>query len=252
MSKIAIIGNGHVGTAMRTLFPGAAVYDKHQPDHADRSAVEGADFAIVCVPTPSLSDGAADVSAVEEVVEWCNAGLICIKSTVPPGTTDRLATYISKRIVFSPEYEGETPWQRSVRDWPFVIVGGERQAANEALAHFAAVLGPEKSYWATDAVTAETVKYTENAWLAMQVTWANEMAGICEAVGTSWQQVRELWALDPRVSPWNTLVLPPGGYGGKCLPKDAAALIAAARGAGYEATFLEAMVAANERFRRCN
>ena len=52
-----------------------------------------------------------------------------------------LATYISKRIVFSPEYEGETPWQRSVRDWPFVIVGGERQAANEALAHFAAPEG---------------------------------------------------------------------------------------------------------------
>src|SRR3990172_12026330 len=142
--RIAIIGNGHVGRSMRAIFPDAAVFDKYQSDHDDPSAVQGAALALVCVPTPqeeavvdrdgmrTLSDGRADISAVREVCGWLDAAIICIKSTVPPGSTDALRAQTGKRIVFSPEYIGEGPtWNPAARarGWPYFIVGGSQEDA---------------------------------------------------------------------------------------------------------------------------
>jgi len=87
----------------------AAIYDKYQAEYADRDVVQGVDIALVCVPTPSQHDGSADISAVREVCGWLDAEVICIRSTVPPGTTDALRAETGKRIVFSPEYIGEGP-----------------------------------------------------------------------------------------------------------------------------------------------
>ena len=258
---IVIIGNGHVGRTMRTIFPDAVVYDKHQPEHADQSAVLGAELALVCVPTPQkqavidgeLSDGGADISAVREVCGWLDAAVICIKSTVPPGTTDALRAETGKRIVFSPEYIGEGPtWdaESQAAPWPYMIVGGPQPDAVPVVRAFRATLGTEINYRLTDARTAELVKYMENVWLAQQVTFANEFYDIARAVGADWDQAIRLWALDPRVSATHTLVFEhERGYGGKCLPKDVAAIIACAEEAGYEPTFLRAMQDANARFR---
>ncbi|KKL71000.1 hypothetical protein LCGC14_2099270, partial [marine sediment metagenome] len=111
-------------------------------------------------------------------------------------------------------------------------------------------LGPQLSYFATDAKTAELVKYMENAWLALQVTFAGEMYEVAQVLGADYNSARELWALDPRVSRWHTLVFPSNrGFGGKCLPKDLAAIIAAAKQAGYEPRLLEEIRATNRRFR---
>jgi len=253
VSKIAIIGYGHVGKAMHRLFPDAIPYDKHLPEYSDRSLILGADLALVCVPTDETRSGEADISIVVEVVKWLDAELICIKSTIPPGTTNALRQLTGKRIVFSPEYEGETPWQKGLTDplvWPFIFVGGDVDDANAVLEHFQARLGPNLTYLAADATTVEVAKYMENAWLALQVTFAGEFYEIARAVGADYGTARELWALDPRMSKWNTLVFPHNrGFGGKCLPKDLAAIIAAAKLAGYEPRLLEEMVATNKRFR---
>lgn len=251
--KVAIVGYGHVGKAMSRIFPDAAIYDKFQPQHDDRAAVMGADLALVCVPTDALSTGRADISIVTEAVKWLDSRFICIKSTVPPGTTDYLRAITDKHIVFSPEYEGETPWQRALVDWPYVIAGGSRADANAVLAAFQERLGPQLTYVATDARTAELVKYMENAWLALQVTFAGEMYDIAKAVGADYNQVRELWALDPRVSKWHTLVFEGNrGFAGKCLPKDLAAITFAARVEGFTPTLLEAIQTINARVRKAN
>ena len=251
--RIAVIGIGHVGKEMLKLFPNAIPYDVVLPYRDNREAVMGADLAFVCVPTNELPSGAADISIVTEVVEWLDAKLICIRSTVPPGTIDGLRATTGKRIVFCPEYEGETAWQQAMSDWPYVIVGGMRTDANAVLAYFQERLGPNLSYFASDARTAELVKYMENAWLAMQVTFANEMHEVSLAVGADYNMTRELWALDPRVSRWHTLVFPNNrGFGGKCLPKDLAAIIAAARRGGYEPRFLREIRSSNDRFRSRN
>jgi nucleotide sugar dehydrogenase len=194
---------------------------------------------------------------VEEVVGWVGSSnpdqVICIKSTVPPGTTRMLGEKYDKRIVFSPEYQGETPWQKSIEDWPFVIAGGDPDAAGLVLREYGKVLGPQKKYFKTDSTTAELVKYAENAWLAMQVTWANEMHEICRIFGQQWGDVRELWALDPRVSMSHTLVFEENrGFSGKCLPKDLDAIIKASTQQGYAPGFLSSIREANQRFALLN
>ena len=251
--KVAIIGLGHVGRSMRAIFPAAAIYDKYQAEYADRDVVQAADIALVCVPTPSQHDGSADISAVREVCGWLDAEVICIRSTVPPGTTDVLRAETGKRIVFSPEYIGEGPtWDAESRaaPWPYMIVGGPQADAVPLVRAFRATLGTQISYRLTDARTAELVKYMENVWLAQQVTFANEFYEVALATGADWDQARQLWALDPRMSASHTLVFEDDrGFGGKCLPKDLSAIIGASDQAGYYPQFLIDIQAANARFR---
>ena len=97
---------------------------------------------------------------------------------------------------------------------------------------------------------AELAKYVANIHWAMRVTFVNEVAAVSEAFGVDWEDTRAAWLQDSRVHPDHTLMAGfAPGFGGRCWPKDLAALIAAASDAGYKAEFLEAIQAANERFR---
>jgi nucleotide sugar dehydrogenase len=257
--KIAIVGHGYVGKGMERLFRNrfelGIVDTVTQPD---RGAAKGADLAVVCVPTPQGPDGAADTSAVEEVVRWLDAPLILIKSTVPPGTTDRLAKETGKAVHFSPEYMGEPTWfvppwkypdPRAPETHDFVIVGGPK--ADFVLDFFVKVMAPNTRYMACTAIEAELAKYMENSWFAMKVTFCNEFARIAETFGIEYKKLRELWLLDSRMDPDHTIVFRDApGFGGKCLPKDLAAIIAASTAAGYEPQLLKAVDATNRVLRR--
>ena len=106
--KISIIGYGHVGKAMKQLFTSATIYDKYL-NMGTQMDVNNSDVAFVCVPTPmNKIDGSCDTSAVEEVVSWLESKCIVLRSTVPVGFTNYLKTKYKKRIVFQPEYYGET------------------------------------------------------------------------------------------------------------------------------------------------
>ncbi len=96
---------------------------------------------------------------------------------------------------------------------------------------------------------AELCKYMENAFLAMKVTFCNEFYEIATRLGVDYDELRELWLLDPRIGKSHTFVFPDKrGYGGRCLPKDMRAIEAVARDAGYDATLLREVTASNERF----
>jgi UDPglucose 6-dehydrogenase len=250
---VAIVGMGHVGRCVFEVFPNAVCYDKHI-SMATQESVNHCDVAIVCTPTPRGSDGQADVRSVEEVVGWLETDLIVIRSTVPPGTTDRLLETSGKRIVVAPEFIGEwtqpTPWEATPRGWPFVITGGRPFDTSKAVALFAKALGPIRIYRQTTARTAELCKYMENAWLAMQVSFANEFWDIAQAHNVDYWELRELWALDPRVSRAHTVVDPSSrGFGGHCLPKDLHAIIASSKINGYEPALLRSVLAFNEGLR---
>src|SRR3989344_3961415 len=234
--QVAIIGYGYVGKAMHKIFPNALVYDVNMGSQDEVN--EKAELAIICVPTPSKEDGFCDTSVVEEMIGWLKTPLILIKSTIPPGTTEKLKEKYQKRFCFSPEYIGEgkyaiPPWKYPDPEDPrfhgFLIIGGARPDAERITQIFQRRLGPDTVYRITDSKTAELTKYMENAWLATKVIFCNEFYDIAEKFGVSYAELRELWLLDPRVGRMHTAVFADErGFGGKCLPKDVSAIIKAA------------------------
>lgn len=243
--KIAIIGAGHVGRAMLSLFPEATLYDKYIGAYAmNRELANDADIALVCVPTPASQDGSADLNAIEEVFGWLRTPWVIIRSTVPPGTTERLRERLDRPVVFWPEYFGEwthaIPWEHSVKGWPFVLLGGRPEDTRPIVPWLAGVFGANRIYRQSNARTAELCKYMENTWLASQVLFANEFLRISSAIEVDYWELRELWALDPRVSKHHTAAFEQSpGFGGNCLHKDISALIASSSRAGYEPSLLQ-------------
>lgn len=250
--SVAIVGYGSVGRAVNALFPDAVTYDEPL-GIGSRDAVNECRFAFVAVPTPPRVDGECDVSLVEDVVSWLDTDYIVIVSTVAVGTTERLARETGKRIVFQPEYgPGETPSHpfNDLRNMSWLILGGERADTVAVADLYKTVYSADVTIAQTDARTAELAKYMENAFLALKVTFCNEFYDIAAALGVDYNELRELWLLDPRIGRSHTFVLPDQrGYGGKCLPKDVSAIVQTAVDLGCDPHLLTAMIEANERVR---
>jgi UDPglucose 6-dehydrogenase len=240
----AIVGYGAVGRGIHDLFPEAVAYDPPL-GIGSQEAVNAARYAFVCVPTPMGTDGAADTSIVEEVVDWITSDVIILRSTVPVGTTDRLRERTGKSIVFQPEYgPAETPDHpfNNLRNVRWAILGGERRDTVAVADLYKTTFNADFVIQQTDARTAELTKYMENAYLALKVTFCNEFYDIAEAHGIDYNELRELWLLDPRIGRSHTFVLPHArGFGGRCLPKDLSAIIESARQVGVSPGLLEAV-----------
>jgi UDPglucose 6-dehydrogenase len=250
--SIAIVGYGDVGRSVHRLFPEAVCYDEPL-GLGTRDEVNRCRFAFVAVPTPQGAGGECDVSIVEDVVGWLKSDYIVILSTIAPGTTERLVRETGKHIVFQPAYgPGETPEHPfgEIRNQRWLILGGERAHTIPVADLYKTVFNAETSVWQTNARTAELTKYMENAYLALKVTFCNEFYDIASVMGVDYNELRELWLLDPRIGRSHTFVFPDNrGYGGKCLPKDVSALIQSATGHGYVPGLLAAMAETNARFR---
>lgn len=264
MRKIGIIGYGYVGRAMHRLFGGSFEIAIHDiATHPEPDVLEGSDLVLICVPTPMAADGSCDVShvhdAAETAEEFAPDALVCIKSAIPPGTTDRLNDeYGTDRYHVSPEYVGEgrnfvPAWQypdpTDSRSHDFVIVGGPR--AGEVLDYFQRVMAVSARYFACTALEAELTKRFENAYFATKVTFCNEMARVAAAFGVDYHRLRELWLADSRIGRSHTAVFKDRpGFDGKCLPKDLSALIDEAEKAGVEPHLLKAVKEANRIIRQ--
>lgn len=250
--KVGIVGAGAVGTAMAKLFPEAVLYDEPKAV-GSRESINACDIAFVCVPTPEQHDGSCDTSIVRAVVAWITTPVIVIRSTVSVGTTRRLAAEFGKRIVFQPEYgPAETPDHpfNDLRKIRWIILGGEPQDRAVAIRAWQDVYGADIQIMQTTAETAELCKYMENAFLALKVTFCNEFYELAQRFGVDYSELREAWTLDPRIGRSHTFVLPDSrGFGGRCLPKDLAAIVTSAEQLGYDATLLRAVRSANATFR---
>lgn len=256
MRKIAIIGSkGYVGGYMVKFFKDHYQVVEYDIDKGSREEVNTCDLAVVCVPTPMAKDGSCDTSIVEEVVSWIKVP-IWIRSTVAVGTTDYLKKKYKKRIVFSPEYLGEstyyTGWgfHTDEKQCPWYIIGGEPEDRQYILDIIVPIAGPTKHYRQMTAKEAEVAKYMENIYFAMKVTFANEMYRACKKLGVNYWEARDGWGLDPRVDKWHTAVFPDKpGFGGKCLPKDLMGFIKSCQKVKYEPHFLGEIWNSNIRFR---
>lgn len=264
--KVLIIGYGVVGQNMHKLFPEAEVYDpakgfdladeivdittlsdKEQKFRTITDEPNLFDVGFICVPTDKLPDGSADASIVWSVVEaWHKAcTVLVIKSTVPPGTTQRLISN-GYQVVMSPEYFGATKHANAISG-DFVILGGTRKTTSFVAElykeHTAATFRIHK----TSATMAELVKYSENAWIATKVTFVNEIGEFCATLGLDRDEWRELWLLDDRISRHHTYSyrLHPY-YASHCLDKDVPALIAEAEEHDFNLPLIETVQMIND------
>ena len=249
--RIGIVGQGYVGTAVKSVFEkyyDVATYDKHHKEKSTCDTIEDlvgkSDIIFVCVPTPMNKDGSCDTSIVESVVKnidyelggWVGKEqtIIAIKSTIPPGTTTELNKKYphSKGIVFNPEFLTEANFIDDFKNQNRIIIGGPRPATT-ILRQVYSLVFPNIPIIKTGSITAEMVKYMTNTFLATKVSFANEMKMICDKIDIDYDKVVEYSIYDERLGKSHWAVPGPDGkfgFGGSCFPKDINALIKVAEG----------------------
>ncbi len=214
------------------------------------AATEDAEFIFLCVPTPQLEDGSADMSYIEEVAKEIGPALrpgtvVVSKSTVPVGSASVVEGALGRDDVFvvsNPEFLREGTAVGDFLHPDRIVIGcTNEQVANRVAALYAPL---HSRIMITDPASAETIKYASNAYLATKVSFANAIANLCESVGANVNDVIEGMGLDPRIG--IEFMSPGPGWGGSCLPKDTAALIKTAGDAGYDFKLLKGVIAAND------
>ncbi len=221
-------------------------------------ALPGSEVAFLCVGTPPQPTGVPNLGllagAAREVAAAATSDLVVVvKSTVPPGSCEAIELVcqeharpgVSVSVVSSPEFLRESS---AVEDflWPDrVVVGADDPSIGRMVA---SLYPPGCPVVLTDRRGAELVKYAANTLLAIKVSFANEVAGLCDALGTDATTVLEGVGLDHRLG---TAFLGPGtGYGGSCLPKDVAGFRAVGEALGTPTYLADAATRQNDRARR--
>jgi UDPglucose 6-dehydrogenase len=215
----------------------------------------GADFVMVCVPTPTSPEGSLDSSFLEAAYDAIlNEGprpgtIIVNKSTVPVGTADSATREFEldgMSVVSNPEF---LPAGRAVETFLHpsrIVIGARDFRAAERVASLYAGLDAPIIF--TDPVTAELSKLAANAFLAMKISFANAISQVGDAVGANGGALMRALSLDPRIGAGH---LRAGlGYGGSCLPKDLAAVEHLARTTGSSHELFQAVAAVNHKQRR--
>jgi UDPglucose 6-dehydrogenase len=308
--NVAVIGNGYVGTVVAACFASlgrqvvgvetderkramleqgrAPFYESGLDDLVQEQLARGrlaftndvgvalsrAEIVFLCVGTPSVADGRADMKALETAANEIGRSMqrdhiLVTKSTVPIGSSNWLSQILeialSKRpeerrafsVVSNPEFLREGDAINDFLHPQRIVLGGDDAGAVDAVADLYrpileqsfAGAHPERRprLIRTDPVTAEAIKYASNAFLATKVSFINEIANICDLVGADVTQVSAAMGLDPRIG---SQFLGAGvGWGGSCFGKDLEALVAVANDHGYEPQLLKATGSVNERQR---
>jgi UDPglucose 6-dehydrogenase len=219
------------------------------------AAMRGAAVIMIAVGTPPLSDGRADLTqvraAVTEAVRHAGSDtVIAIKSTVPPGTTASLRSLCRRNgrvvpLAVCPEFLAEGSAVRDFRQPPQVVIGGDDRDACERVAGLFGHL--DAPIRITDSTSAELIKYGVNAFLALKISFINEMAQLCEFTDADVSSVADGIGTDERIG---RAFLGAGlGFGGSCFPKDVRALDQAASYHGQSFHLLRAAVEVNQQAR---
>ena len=271
--SFAIIGNGFVGKATQVLSNNnpnikMMIYDidpqKCYPLGTKLENLSECDIIFICVPTPMDKNGRNHLGIVESVitslknvVDLSKTHLV-IRSTVLVGTSDRLGCY------FMPEFLTEQNWKEDFKncsDWLFGLVGKSKDQDEDfmkkiknlwRLAHENGNILSNRIHFMNNK-EAEMIKYFRNTFLAMKVSFCNEVYDYCKIKGINYEVIREMAALDKRIGSSHMLV--PGndghrGFGGTCFPKDTSALWNDFQDNGIESYILKAAIERNNKLDR--
>ena len=222
------------------------------------AAVAGAEAVFIAVGTPTRrGDGHADLTYVYAAAEQVARALtgyavIVTKSTVPVGTGRRIAEIVQSvrpelefDVASNPEFLREGAAIADFMRPDRVVIGAATDRAREVMRQlYRPLYLIEAPIVFTDIETAELVKYAANAFLAMKITFINEMADLCERVGADVHDVARGIGLDGRIG--RKFLHPGPGFGGSCFPKDTLALVRIAQDHGAATRLVETTAAVNE------
>ncbi len=249
-----------VGSAVRHGFlrigHDIAVYDIKLPETSLRDVLP-AEVVFVCVPTPPAPDGSCNTTIVDKVVgelaDASYAGLVAIKSTVEPGTTDRLAQKHPRlRLAFCPEFLRERAQYVDFSEYHYVcITGVYRDEDFEALKRAHGSI--PKSFAPMKPLEAELSKYFWNVFNALRITFANQFYDVTQAVGADYNVIKNALVKHPNI-PDVYLECNKNfrGFGGACLPKDTTAFANYAKGVlgdNWGLSLFEGIVEINKRYK---
>ncbi len=227
-----------------------------------KQAVQSADSIFIAVGTPPADDGSADLRYVlavaKSIGEYLNGYKVVVdKSTVPVGTARKVKEAIQKEldargvehefdVASNPEFLREGKAVGDCQRPDRVVLGTESERARDLLKKVYNVLYINQTpFMFTEIETAELIKYAANAFLAVKISYINEMALLAEKVGANVQEVALAMGMDGRISPKFLHAGP--GYGGSCFPKDTRAVADIARKHGEQTLIIEAAIKANEK-----
>lgn len=226
-------------------------------------AVMQTELSLICVGTPSKTNGALDLTYVERVSEQIGYALkkkksyhsVVVRSTVLPGTTEEIVVPILEKtsgkqlgvgfgVAFNPEFLREGSAIFDFENPPRTVIGESGQITANKL---------EKIYGHLDAPlvrvpirVAEAVKYADNAFHALKVTFGNEIGAFCKAYGIDSHKVMDIFVLDTKLNLSPYYLKPGAAFGGSCLPKDVRALLHAVKRKDVSVPVLEAIIPSNE------
>ena len=269
MVKIGIIGGGFVGKATHLLKCNRVdiiVYDivpeLCQPKGTKLSDLSECDLIFISVPTPMNADGSCHLNILESVVnnlsEFLNLdeSLVVVRSTVPPGTSDRLNCY------FMPEFLTEKNFEYDFITSPEWIFGLKNTKQDD---HFKKKISElfDESYKASKIKSnkmtfltnseAETVKMFRNAFLSTKISFCNEISEFCNKKGINYERMRDVATRDKRIGGGHSKV--PGhdgkcGFGGTCFPKDTKSFVSEMKKCGMKSYILSSVIERNETYDR--
>ena len=226
-------------------------------DRPRRAASADSQIVFIAVGTPTGEDGSADLQHVlavaREIGQAMNGYKVIVnKSTVPVGTAAKVREVIRREtthpfsVVSNPEFLKQGAAIDDFMKPDRVVIGAEDQRAAELMKElYAPFTRTGAPIMMMDCASAELCKYAANAMLATRISFMNEVANVCEAVGADVDQVRRAVASDRRIGP--SFLFPGVGYGGSCFPKDVKAMLQFAATRTTTSRSCKAVEAVNER-----
>lgn len=225
-----------------------------------KTAVEKSLVCFIAVGTPQSEDGSADLeyvlAAAESIGQAMNGYKVIVnKSTVPVGTADKVETIIRKYysgefdVVSNPEFLKQGAAVEDFLKPDRIVIGSNSPKATAVMQElYASFFRTASRFVIMDVKSAEMTKYAANSFLALKISFANEMANICEKIGADAEMVRNGMCSDKRIG--TQFFFPGLGYGGSCFPKDVKALLKTAADCGCEHRILDAINDVNKEQRK--
>lgn len=258
--KIGIIGQGFVGSAVREGMKEhfeVLCFDKDPEKFSNvrsiSEIIEETEVTFLCVPTPMDVSGKCNTSILESALQEiqneavaydAEEYVVVMKSTIPPGTTKRLSgMFPHLRLVFNPEFLTEANAVNDFINQDRIVLGGEDSEAMLLVTYLYNVAFPNVPVFVTESPVAELSKYIINTFLALKVSYANELHEFCQSAGISYEDAVNHAKLDSRLGSSHWQVPGPDGhfgFGGSCFVKDLNALTYECGLLGVNTTILSA------------